>query len=163
MIIYAAVNYSYFALVMSFDHRLARDLRFGVQDKSRRKSTDISGYGATSVTEKSYKDSFQTIRTDLDKLFPEKLNHRGQHHLIHQQGKESHGQMSPSEPDFDATQRSKSLDNVSEVSDSSQVLLCKEGDPRQPPNMKITKQPRSWYSFLCNRWLSLFGYVYTCL
>ncbi|XP_060601594.1 solute carrier family 12 member 8-like [Ruditapes philippinarum] len=157
MMSYAAVNYSYFALAMSYDHRQARDLRFGVQDKSRRKSTDISGYGATSVTEKSYKDSFQTIRTDLDKLFPERLTHRGQHHLIHQQGKESHGQMSPSEPDFDATQRSKSLDNVSEVSDSSQVLLCKEGDPRQPPNMEITKQPRSWYSFLCNRWLSLFG------
>lgn len=78
------------------------------------------------MTEKLYKDSFQTIRTDLDKLFPERLTHRGQHHLIHQQGKESHGQMSPSEPDFDATQRSKSLDNVSEVSDSSQVLLCKE-------------------------------------
>ena len=29
--------------------------------------------------------------------------------------------------------------------------------PQKPPNMEITKQPRSWYSFFCNRWLSLFG------
>ncbi|XP_060558535.1 solute carrier family 12 member 8-like isoform X2 [Ruditapes philippinarum] len=43
MMSYAAVNYSYFALAMSYDHRQARDLRFGVQDKSRRKSTDIMG------------------------------------------------------------------------------------------------------------------------
>ena len=28
---------------------------------------------------------------------------------------------------------------------------------KKAPNMEITKQPRSWYSGLCNRWLSLVG------
>lgn len=127
MMSYAAVNYSYFALAMSYDRQQARDLRFGEQEKLQKKPADISGYGATGVTDKTYKDSFQTIRTDLDKLFPERLTHRGQHHLVHQQGQRSQGQMSPTEPDFDATKRSKSLDNMSEVSDASQVLLGKEG------------------------------------
>ncbi|XP_053391021.1 LOW QUALITY PROTEIN: solute carrier family 12 member 8-like, partial [Mercenaria mercenaria] len=44
MMSYAAVNYAYFALAMSYDRRQARDLRFGVQDKSRSKSADISSY-----------------------------------------------------------------------------------------------------------------------
>ncbi|KAL4218214.1 hypothetical protein ACF0H5_022950 [Mactra antiquata] len=155
MMSYAAVNYAYFALAMSYDRRQARDLRFGVQNKMRGQGGE-SGYGATSKTDIVYKDSFQTMRTDLDKLFPERLTHHGQH-IVNQHGHDGH--MSPTEPDFDATKKSRSLDNVSEASELSQQLLTKEGDPRHPPNMEITKQPRSWYSFLCNRWLSLFGTV----
>lgn len=156
MMSYAAVNYSYFALAMSYDKRQERDLKFGVHDKSRKRSAEVSGYGATSVADKSYKDSFQNIRTDLDKLFPERLFHRGQHHVSEEKGYVSDEHMS-SEADFDARKKEKSAEDTSEMSDASQVLLGKEGDPRHPPNMEITKQPRSWYSFLCNRWLSLFG------
>ena len=34
---------------------------------------------------------------------------------------------------------------------------------KKAPNMEITKQPRSWYSGLCNRWLSLVGVSIHCL
>ncbi|XP_052764881.1 solute carrier family 12 member 8-like [Mya arenaria] len=154
MITYAAVNYAYFALAMSYDRRQERELRYDAT-----KGTDINkshlGYGATDKVTATYKDSFQSMRTDLDKLFPERLTHHGP------QGRsDTKGAGTPTEEaDFDATKRAKSLDNVSDVSDASQVLLGKEDDPRHPPNMEITKQPRSWYSFLCNRWLSLFGTV----
>ncbi|XP_052224704.1 solute carrier family 12 member 8-like [Dreissena polymorpha] len=157
MMSYTAVNYAYFALAMSYDRQQERDLRY--QEKRRRQSDPVSrrlpGYG--SVNPGPYRDSFQTMRNDLDKLFPERLRHHG--------GVEQVPQLppaSPTEPDFDARKRSKSLDNNSEAGDASQVLLGKEGDPRHAPNMEITKQPRSWYSFLCNRWLSLFGTV-VCL
>ena len=124
MMSYMAVNYAYFALAMTYDKRQQRDLRFGVKS-SQVKSPEFYngkiGYGSTKTSD-SFKDSFQNIRSDLDKLFPERLSHRGQHHVVQEQGAAS-----PTEPDFDATKRCKSLDNVSEHSDASQVLLGKEG------------------------------------
>ena len=116
---YIAVNYAYFALAMSYDKRQQRDLRFG--QKTPRKSFDgaiggvtsdssKTGYGSTQKTG-PYKDSVQNIRTDLDKLFPERLTSRGQHHLVTSQ--EGSGSPDHTEADFDATNRSKSLDNMS--------------------------------------------------
>ena len=120
---YIAVNYAYFALAMSYDKRQKRDLRFGV--KPQTKSSEISngqiGYGSTKSSD-NFKDSFQNIRTDLDKLFPERLTHRGQHHIVREEGASS-----PTEADFDATNRCKSLESISEQTDPSQVLLGKEG------------------------------------
>lgn len=122
MMSYAAINYAYFALAMSYDRQQARELRFGkkVQGKGGEAYTGVSGYGATSRTD--VKDSFQTLRTDLDKLFPERLTHYGQHHVVTEKG-----DTTPTEPDFDATKRDKSMDNMSEASDASQVLLGADG------------------------------------
>lgn len=122
MMSYAAVNYAYFALAMSYDRQQARELRFGAkpQRKSSETRTEVTGYGATCKTD--YKDSFQTFRNDLDKLFPERLARHGQHHVVTEKG-----DMTPTEADFDATKRDKSVDNMSEASDASQVLLGREG------------------------------------
>ena len=35
--------------------------------------------------------------------------------------------------------------------------LCFVTGGKKAPNTEITKQPRSWYSVLCNRWVSLVG------
>lgn len=155
MMSYTAINYSYFALAMSYDKQQARELRYGDDQKASKKCADVSqGYGSIGKTESTCRDSFQNIGMDLDKLFPERLTHRGQRHMV------PHDESGlPIEADFDATQRSKSMDNISQVSDASQVLLGNEGDQKQPVNMEITKQPRTWYSLFCNRWLSLFGTV----
>lgn len=120
MMSYAAVNYAYFALAMSYDRQQARELRYGAKtvNKSYDGLSPVSGYGSTSKTD--YRDSFQTMRTDLDKLFPERLTHHGQHHVVSEKG-------DAAEADFDAVKRDKSADNVSEASDASQVLLGEEG------------------------------------
>ena len=128
MMCYTAINYAYFALAMSYDRRQARDLKFGPKDPSHLKSREISnglvGYGTTGKIDSRNKDSLQKLSTDLDSLFPERLTHRGQRHLIKQQGD---GSPTTPEADFDATKRSKSLDEVAEQSDASQVLLEKDG------------------------------------
>ena len=119
MMSYAAINYAYFALAMSYDRQQKRELRFGAQ--IRRKSADgysgVSSYGSTNKTE--FRDSFQTMRTDLDKLFPERLTHHGPQHVVTEKG--------DTEATFDAMKNDKSADNVSEVSDASQVLLGEDG------------------------------------
>ena len=122
MLSYAAVNYAYFALAMSYDKRQARELRYGANTaKSSSFVTTPQGYGSTESEKRplTYKDSFQTMRTDLDKLFPERLVHHGP------QGRQTVGTPTD-EPDFDATQKSKSVDNVSQASEDSQVLLGKK-------------------------------------
>ncbi|KAL3889646.1 hypothetical protein ACJMK2_001981 [Sinanodonta woodiana] len=161
MMCYCAVNYSYFALAMSYDKRQELELRFGPKIQERKKSTEMSngvaGYSsATTTYPYRNKDSFEKVAVDLDKLFPERLTHRGQHHLIQQTDQSASSPLSP-EADFDATKHSRSTESVSEQSDSSYLLG--QGESKSSPNTEITKQPRSWYSFLCNRWLSLLGAV----
>ena len=128
MMCYTAINYAYFALAMSYDKRQERDLKFGpkgiLTPKSREMSNGIVGYGTTGKIDDRNKDSLQKLSTDLDSLFPERLTHRGQRHLIPQEGQ---GSPTTPEADFDATKRSKSLDEVADQSDASQVLLDKEG------------------------------------
>ena len=129
MMCYTAINYAYFALAMSYDKRHERDLKFGPKDSSYQKSKELPngvlGYGTTGVVDTRNKDSLQKLSTDLDKLFPERLTHRGQHHLVKQQ--QGAGTPSTPEADFDATKRSKSLEDIAEQSDASQVLLGKDG------------------------------------
>ena len=131
MMCYTAINYAYFALAMSYDKRHERDLKFGPKDfgpkdpsflKSKEMSNGLLGYGTTGKVDVRNKDSLQKLSTDLDKLFPERLTHRGQRHLVKQEGP---GTPTTPEADFDATKRSKSLDDVGDHSDASQVLLGK--------------------------------------
>ena len=128
MMCYTAINYAYFALAMSYDKRQQRDLKFGpkgiLTPKSREVSNGIVGYGTSGKIDERNKDSLQNLSRDLDSLFPERLTQRGHRHLIPQQGP---GSPTTPEADFDATKRSKSLDEVADQSDASQVLLDKEG------------------------------------
>ncbi|KAK6177869.1 hypothetical protein SNE40_012745 [Patella caerulea] len=164
MLTYAAIDYSYFALAMSYDKRKVREARFqqngnmGVRKSST--GSDITngsvGYSTTPLTVdvSRNKDSLENMRNDLDKLFPERISQRGQHqHLIRQDSRTTLSAATTPEADFDATKKKIGLEEACDLNDTTQLI---DGQKKQP-NTEITKQPRSWYSALCNRWLSLFG------
>ncbi|XP_076456683.1 solute carrier family 12 member 8-like [Babylonia areolata] len=163
MLTYAAIDYSYFALAMSYDRRQEREARFTsrapTEPSKAQKAADsdpVNGFlfHDKTIDISSHKDSFEKLAVDLDKLFPERLTQRGQHHLVRNSALSNSGATTP-EADFDAsTKRRLSGGEVSgeNLDDTAQLLGGKKA-----PNTEITKQPRSWYSVLCNRWLSLFG------
>ncbi|XP_041361289.1 solute carrier family 12 member 8-like [Gigantopelta aegis] len=174
MITYAAIDYSYFVLAMSYDRRQEREDRFSqnltkTSEYGRKSSvgSDLSNgtlvYGSSTkgVDTATHKDSFQKLASDLDKLFPERLSQRGQHHLVRQSSFNTGSNVTTPEADFDATKRKLSADSLAakgeDVGDTAELLGAKK-----QPNTEITQQPRSWYSFFCNRWISLFGTV-SCL
>ncbi|KAK3087217.1 hypothetical protein FSP39_003220 [Pinctada imbricata] len=166
MMTYAAIDYSYFVLAMSYDKRMERELKYGpMYNKKKHSYTHVSnsniGYGTYSDTAKP-KDSFEKLASDLDSLFPERMAQRGQHpHHGQMARQENVSTATTPEADFDATKKSKSMEQVTEQSDSSSLLPEKNAaaENKKPLSAEIVKQPRSWYSFLCNRWLSLFGVV----
>ncbi|KAK0055545.1 solute carrier family 12 member 8 [Biomphalaria pfeifferi] len=154
LLTYAAVDYSYFVLAMSYDKRTMLEERFGTDSEDRNKeekaiSVDLSPKKGKTVDVSQNKDSLEKFANDLDKLFPERLTHRG-HRLLSQSA-------SHLEADFDATKtkidsEGSPANQSEDLNDTTHLLGVK-----RTPNTEIVKQPRSWYSVLCNRWLSLLG------
>ncbi|KAJ8305100.1 hypothetical protein KUTeg_017348 [Tegillarca granosa] len=97
MFTYAAINYSYFALAMSYDKRQERNLKTFIKPKTK-EPNGVVGYGAVVSRPQ---DSFQ-----------KRLTQRGQHHLVRHGSTSS---VTTPEADFDATKRPKSMDNMSEA------------------------------------------------
>ena len=146
MITYAAIDYSYFVLAMSYDRRQAREDRFA-QNLTAQPSTpapdsglarkgsmgsDLSNgtlvYGSKGggVDATTHKDSFQKLASDLDKLFPERLSQRGQHHLVRQSSFNTGSNATTPEADFDATKRKLSADSLAvkgeDLGDTTELL-----------------------------------------
>lgn len=174
MLTYAAVDYSYFALAMSYDRRQEREERFQATEAfkgGRRPSGGVTSPNGAVMSSESAggkpvdvtlnKDSFEKIANDLDKLFPERLTSRGQRLAPQQQtsGGTANNASNATTPeaDFDATKSKLAAEstmdtNKENLSDTATLLGVKRS-----PNTDIIKQPRSWYSALCNRWVSLIG------
>ncbi|XP_052823459.1 solute carrier family 12 member 8 [Octopus bimaculoides] len=177
MFTYAAVCYSYFALAMSYDRRQQQDAKYSVKPVENTLKSELDGkesadYGSTHQSKQQtiHKDSFQRFATDLDKLFPERLTHRGQHHLARQQLDEN-SPTTPEEAVFDITTRHLEKQNADKVTDAKEdagdtTKLLVEPKPamvdQKGPNTEIHQQPQSWYSLLCNRWISLIG-TFICI
>lgn len=163
MMTYAAIDYAYFALAMSYDRRHEKELKYGPMNKKMNSSSGEMGNGClgygTCSTQTRPKDSFEKLATDLDSLFPERMTQRGQHHLARQNGSAA----STPEADFDATKRRISVEGTTDQNDKSTLLPEKTTvgaeEEKKPLSDEIIKQPTSWYSFLCNRWLSLIGTI----
>ena len=68
-------------------------------------------------------DSLEKLAKDLDRLFPERLTQRGQHHLIRQSSFNNSNATTP-DADFDATKRrlSGTEANNENLNDTSQLL-----------------------------------------
>lgn len=164
LLTYAAVDYSYFTLAMSYDKRQDRETKLAAAavsvTKEEKNIDDPVSYllFGKPVDVSDNKDSLEKLAADLDKLFPERLTQRGQHHLA-RQSSFNNSQATTPEADFDATKRRMSNPEApaDSLNDTSQLLGGKN-----VPNTEITKQPRSWYSAMCNRWISLVG-VLVCL
>ncbi|XP_062580263.1 solute carrier family 12 member 8-like [Saccostrea cucullata] len=161
MMTYAAIDYAYFALAMSYDKHQENELKYGPVNKKKLSAGDLGNGGVSygTYTVPRPKDSFEKLASDLDSLFPERMTQRGQHHLV-RQGSGQSGATTP-EADFDATKRRFSAENTTDQGDKSNLLPEKtpQGTEKEKKSLsdEIIKQPTSWYSFLCNRWLSLFG------
>ncbi|XP_059168797.1 solute carrier family 12 member 8-like [Physella acuta] len=161
LLTYAAVDYSYFVLAMSYDKRQMREDRYqrSHEDQQRRDSVGSNASNGFIHAEKPVditlnKDSLEKFAGDLDKLFPERLTHKGQR-LTNQPDHDS--AVTTPEADFDATKTKFDPENLhagqpEDLSDTSRLLGVK-----RMPNTEITQQPRSWYAMMCNRWLSLIG------
>lgn len=71
-----------------------------------------------------FQDSFEKLAVDLDKLFPERLAQRGQHHLVRQNSVTNSAATTP-DADFDATKRRMSAvedASTENLNDASQLL-----------------------------------------
>lgn len=133
MLTYTAVCYSYFALAMSYDRRKQREDKFSEEKqpvttlKVESATKESASYGSTNQTvgPMVYEDSFQRFASDLDKLFPERLTHRGQHHLARQHS-DSNSPTTPEEAVFDATAKNLEASpgdiSSSETGDTTQLL-----------------------------------------
>ena len=121
MMTYAAVDYAYFTLAMSYDRHHEQELKYGPMNK-KMNSGEIGngypGYGSCSSPTRP-KDSFEKLASDLDSLFPERMTQRGQHHLARQSVGSGGSQ---EEADFDATKRRISMESTTDHSDKSTLL-----------------------------------------
>lgn len=121
MMTYAAIDYAYFALAMSYDRHHEQERKYGPMNK-KMNSGEIGngypGYGSCSSPTRP-KDSFEKLASDLDSLFPERMTQRGQHHLARQSVGSGGSQ---EEADFDATKRRISMESTTDHSDKSTLL-----------------------------------------
>lgn len=92
MLTYAFVDYAYFALAMSFDQQKAREERYrtsmahwkqGKLDSENNYQTGTN-YGATDPAQ-DLPQRKKSLPTDLDNLFPERLNYTERYQLQRQQ------------------------------------------------------------------------------
>ncbi|CAH1776028.1 unnamed protein product [Owenia fusiformis] len=171
MITYAAVDYAYFSLAMSFDQRKKREARFHdsagrsllestiIKAKSEGQSQNGGGtvnYGTTDSKQTGSTTAADTTRpqksSDLDKLFPERLQH--DQRMIAPGDQTS--------PTFDVSkgypgdQKGVTQDDGN---DTQELLGKKPQLQRQASQPEIYHMPRSWYSVFCNRWLSIIGLI----
>ena len=78
MLTYAAVDYCYFCLAMSFDKRKAREDRFHSSAPGGMMATKPDSNGTVQSPQQNYGAIGAKKSSDLDKLFPERMEQRGQ-------------------------------------------------------------------------------------
>ena len=133
MLTYAAVDYSYFALAMSFDKRKAREAKF--QDSTTKSLLSTTVEKSKSESSDSLQNGGQSLgygavhknKGDLDNLFPERVQHDQQGRLKRQNSLNS--PTSPGSKDPNAV-KSDSISVTSETDskyDDTSELLEKKG------------------------------------
>ena len=144
LLTYAAIDYAYFALAQTFNIQEDREERFKQQNLIKKLANGTSPtYG--SVDSPSRFDS-----SDLDELFPERIRHRS---IIREQS------TSPTSPvpgeDLPTAPVSENGSAAGSPDAGSKGLTPQE--QQQPKKVNIGRKSHSWYSPLCNRWVSFGG------
>ena len=138
LLTYAAVNYAYVSLAMTYDIQMQRLARFQTNSKhilfvhcsGQPRSKTAADYGA-----------IDSSRNDLDALFPERQGLS----IV----------KAPNEEVFvDQNDHEKLIDGVI-VERKERNETCSFPDNKPA----IINQPESWYSIFCNRWVSFVGMV----
>jgi solute carrier family 12 (potassium/chloride transporters), member 8 len=143
LLTYAAIDYAYFALAQTFNIQEEREERFKQQNLIKKLPNGTSPtYG--SIDSPSRFDS-----SDLDELFPERIRHRS---VIREQS------ISPTSPvpgeDLPTAPVSENGSAAASPDAGSKGLTPQE---QQPKKVNIGRKSHSWYSPLCNRWVSFGG------
>ncbi|XP_064473608.1 solute carrier family 12 member 8-like isoform X2 [Ornithodoros turicata] len=141
LLTYAAVEYAYFSMAMTYDQQRRRGERFRQQapvfyGDSKQESGHYPGYGAVTSVGKA---------SDLDQLFPERVHSPG--------GKEGSSVTESTSPGTPIGSKGSSMgDSDSTLNDKSCLLGRGAG-----PWPEISKKSNAWYSKLYNRWLAVLG------
>ncbi|XP_033099424.1 solute carrier family 12 member 8-like isoform X1 [Anneissia japonica] len=147
MLTYAGVDYAYFALAMSYDKKKLEKTQKKMSEKQesflshlidKNKDEQVvlpNGYGTMKNEEEEEEEEEEEITNSSSPL-------RTKEELRSQDEK------SDKEPS-DTGDKKALLDEDKDVDDKQ--------DPPRPFTSEIHRMPESWYSHLCNRWVSLFG------
>nr|XP_045609919.1 solute carrier family 12 member 8-like [Procambarus clarkii] len=140
---YAAIDYAYFALAMTADLQKAREARF--RNQTFGTPTFASGGGTGGAS-------------DLDHLFPERITHKK---VITTAASSGTSSLVSSPDDHSSIKSDTDRSTKEEESVGSGVAAGGAGGlapagPGAGP-LDITSKATHWYSYLCNRWLSLLG------
>ncbi|XP_053628743.1 solute carrier family 12 member 8 isoform X1 [Cherax quadricarinatus] len=139
---YATIDYAYFALAMTADMQRAREARFRGQTFGT-PTFDSRGAAGT---------------TDLDHLFPERITHKK---VITKTAASSGSSSLVSSPDDHSSIKSDTDHSTKEEESIGSSIITGEGVVQPTGSiggmMGISNKPSHWYSYLCNRWISLAG------
>ncbi|XP_071525922.1 solute carrier family 12 member 8 [Panulirus ornatus] len=137
---YATIDYAYFALAMTADLQRAREARFRGQT-----------FGTPTFESRGVSGT-----NDLDHLFPERITHKK---VITTAASSGTSSLVSSPDDHSSIKSDTDRSAKEEESIGSGVtgegMVPSTGGPAGM--MGISGKPTHWYSYLCNRWLSLLG------
>ncbi|KAK2725900.1 solute carrier family 12 member 8-like isoform X2 [Artemia franciscana] len=148
LLTYAFIDYAYFALAQTFNIQQMREERFK-QQRAASPHIDLQMAEVVKPIPKVYgAGTPDSIPSDLDMLFPERLHHRNP--TRRQNSESSNGLLSS--PDDHSSLPSEDVSSVNSVEVNGTA-----GSRKQNRKSNIGRKSRSWYSTMSNRWVSLFG------
>uniref|UniRef100_H2ZMB4 Solute carrier family 12 member 9 n=1 Tax=Ciona savignyi TaxID=51511 RepID=H2ZMB4_CIOSA len=177
MLVYASVDYSYFALAMSYDQRIKNFTKFKVQKQichckgGRKTSIRVRhvSYGSNEIRTGTMLEFTKDLDT-MEKISKVKIRkdveqktgkfHRNRKEYL----KQSYGLNDNEEVIFKIQAKEEFDEGTSEGVEATEditvdkVNISLVSDHSDFNDMdEILQQPHSWYAVLCNRWSSLFG------
>uniref|UniRef100_H2ZMB3 Solute carrier family 12 member 8 n=1 Tax=Ciona savignyi TaxID=51511 RepID=H2ZMB3_CIOSA len=155
MLVYASVDYSYFALAMSYDQRIKNFTKFKVQSLERAKTFCVSNKQKTGKFHRNRyaKEEFDEGTSEgveaTEDITVDKVNISLVVGANDEEPDSSHDTFEHEDPQLCSTSSSNFFVNF---------VLMSQSDHSDFNDMdEILQQPHSWYAVLCNRWSSLFG------
>nr|XP_002119745.1 solute carrier family 12 member 8-like isoform X1 [Ciona intestinalis] len=188
MLVYASVDYSYFALAMSYDKRIKNFSKYkeSSSPNQRKASPRVRhvSYGSNEIRPGTM-DEFTKDLDTMEKISKEKENETAtatQKDTIQRTGREylkqSYGldenEKNVDQPDDNASDAVEATEEQTQYQTPTPLEPTEDEFVNQPEvdeddstndsehsdfnDMdEILQQPHSWYSFMCNRWSSLFA------
>ncbi|XP_023216164.1 solute carrier family 12 member 8-like isoform X1 [Centruroides sculpturatus] len=156
LLTYAAIEYAYFSLAMTFDMQRQREEKFGNQQLLSPDFVAQSNGFATDITTGKiimYGSTNNSKYGDLDHLFPERLGRKSISHRGSQSTITESPLTSPDDHSSVCTAASKDTETSKSHADSASSLLGKG----RLPIPEITSKSSRWYSYLSNRWIAFLG------
>ena len=151
LFVYAAVDYSYFALAMSYDLKCfsGKTSHSPSQSHNRKRKT-------SDIQEELINDEARQDNTEVKAQLPEMPSNTSENDITNSDNNIH------CEDEIKINQGNKTTVQRRSSESTNYGTMDNDTEPSQNidasnPNIDILSQPKSWYSFACNRWSSLFG------